>query len=70
MDVCCKPINSFNSTHYLLHSIPPKIINNIPHGTALGLRQICDSDGKFKHQREEYKNYLIARDYHLGLRDK
>ena len=28
------------------------------------------SDEKFKHRSEEYKNYLIARDYHPGLVDK
>ena len=43
-----------------------KSINNIPHGIALRLRRICDSDEKFKHRSEEYKNYLIARDYHPG----
>ena len=47
-----------------------KSINNIPHGIALQLSRICDLDEKFKHQREEYKNYLIARDYHSGLVDK
>ena len=46
---------------------PRKSINNIPRGIALRLRRICDSDEKFKHQSEEYKNYLIARDYHPGL---
>ena len=34
------------------------------------LRRICDSDEKFKHQSEEYKNYLKARDYHPELVDK
>ena len=47
-----------------------KSINNIPHGIALWLTQICDSDEKFKHLSEEYKNYLRARDYHPGLVDK
>ena len=47
--------------------LPRKSINNIPHGIALRLRLICDSDEKFKHRSEEYKNYLIARDYHPGL---
>ena len=36
---------------------------------ALRLRRICDSDEIFKHRSEEYKNYLIARDYHPGLVD-
>ena len=31
------------------------------------LRRICDSDEKFKHQSEECKNYLKARDYHPHL---
>ena len=47
-----------------------KSINNTPHGIALRLSRICDSDEKFKHRREEYKNFLIARDYHPGLVDK
>ena len=44
--------------------------NYIPHSIALRLRLICDADEKFKHRSEEYKNYLIARDYHPGLVDK
>ena len=43
-----------------------KSIFNIQHGITLRLRRICDSDKKFKHQSKEYKNYLIARDYHPG----
>ena len=35
---------------------PRESINNIPHGIALRLRRICDSDGKFKHRSQEYKN--------------
>ena len=35
---------------------PRESINNIPHGIALRLRRICDSDGKFKHLSQEYKN--------------
>ena len=42
-------------------------INNIPHGIALRLRQICDSDEKCKHRSEEYKNYLTAMGYYPGL---
>ena len=69
VDVYCKTITSFK---YVLPTTfyPRKIINNIPHDTALRLRQICDSDGKFKHQSKEYKNYLITRDYHPELVDK
>ena len=38
--------------------------------TAIQNLSICDSHEKFKHRSEEYKNYLIARDYHPGLVDK
>ena len=64
-----KPINSFT---YVLPTTcyPRKSINNIVHSIALRLRRICNLDEKFKHRSEEYKNYLIARDYHLGLVDK
>ena len=68
-DVHSKPVNSFT---YALSTTcyPKKSINIIPHGIALRCRQICDSDKKFKHPSEEYKNYLIARDYHRELVDK
>ena len=64
-----KPTNSFT---YVLPTTcyPRKSINNIPHGIALLLRRICDSDEKFKLRSEEYKNYLIVRDYYPGLVDK
>ena len=69
VDVHSKPTNSFK---YVLPTTcyPRKSINNIPHGIALRLRKICDSDEKFKHRSEEYKNRLVARDYHPGLVDK
>ena len=69
VDIHSKLTNSFM---YVLPTTcyPRKSINNIPHGTALRLRRICDSDEKFKHRSKEYKNYLIARDYHPGLVDK
>ena len=69
MYVHSKATNSFT---YVLPTTcyPRKNINNSPHGVALRLRRICDSDEKFKHRNEEYKNYLIARDYHPGLVDK
>ena len=68
VDVHSKSTNSFT---YVLPTIcdPRKSINNIPHGTAVRLRRICDSDEKFTHWSEESKNYLIARDYHPGLVD-
>ena len=63
---------SNNHFMYTLPTIcyPRKGINKIPHGIALRLRRICNSDEKFKHRSEEYNNYLIARDYHLGLVEK
>ena len=69
VDVHSKPTNRLP---YVLPTTryPRKSINNNPHGIALRLRRICDSDEKFKHRSEEYKNYLIARDYHPGLVDK
>ena len=69
VDVHSKPTNSFM---YVLPTTcyPRKSINNIPHGIALRLRRICDSDEKFKHRSEEYMNYFIAIDYHPGLVDK
>ena len=68
-DVHSKPVNSF--THALSTTCyPKKSISNVPHGIALRCRQICDSDKKFKHPSEEYKNYLIARDYHPELVDE
>ena len=44
-----KPANSFA---YVLPitCYPSESINNIPRGIALRLRQICDSDEKFKHR--------------------
>ena len=44
-----KPANSF--TYVLpITCYPSESINNIPRGIALRLRQICDSDEKFKHR--------------------
>ena len=69
VDAHSKPTNS--STSVLPTTCyPRKSINNIPHGVPLRLRRIRDSDEKFKHQSEEYKNYLISRDYCPGLVDK
>ena len=55
--------------HYLLHAIPGKYKQ---HSTWYSnwFRRIWDSDEKFKHWSEEYKNYIIERDYHPGLVDK
>lgn len=40
-----------------------KNLINIPYGTELHLNRICDTDDKFNNRTQEYKNYLIARDY-------
>ena len=62
IDVFSKPTNSFT---YVMPSTcyPSSNINNIPRGIALRLKRICDSDEKFTVRSNEYKNYLIARDY-------
>ena len=55
LDLKLVGVNSFT---YALPTTcyPRKNINKIPHGIALRLRRICDSDEKFKHRSEEYKN--------------
>ena len=62
IDVFLKPTNSFT---YVMPSTcyPSSNINNVPRGIALRLKRICDSDEKFTVRSNEYKNYLIARDY-------
>ena len=37
---------------------------------AQRLRRICDTDEKFESRANEYKQYLIARDYKSLLADK
>ena len=66
IDVFSKPTNSFI---YVMPSTcyPSNNINNVPGGIALRLTRICDSDEKFTVRSNEYKNYLIARDYNLKL---
>ena len=58
IDVFSKPTNVMPSTCY-----PSSNINNVPRGIALRLKRICDSDEKFTVRSNEYKNYLIAKDY-------
>ena len=69
VDVFAKLTNSFTyakpSTCY-----PRKNINNVPRGIALRLCRICDTDKKFESRANEYKQYLIARDYKPSLVDK
>ena len=69
VDVFAKPNNSFTylkpSTYY-----PRENINNVPCGIALRLRRIYDTDDKFESRANEYKQYLIARDYKPSLVDE
>ena len=69
VDVSAKPTNSFayikSSTCYL-----HKSINKVPRGIALRLCRICDTDEKFESRANEYKQYLLARDYKPSLVDK
>ena len=70
VDICAKPTNSFRyvkpSTCY-----PRKSINNVPCGITLRLRRTCDTDEKFESRaNDEYKQYLITRDYKPSLLNK
>ena len=69
VDVFSEPTNSFTyvkpTTCY-----PRKNINNVPRGIALILRWICDIDRKIESHANEYKKYLIARDYKRSLVNK
>ena len=62
VDVFAKPINSF--TYVLPTSCClRKTLNNIPHGIALRLRHICDTDEKINSRAIEFKNSLIDRNH-------
>ena len=69
VDVFAKLTNSFTqvkpSTCY-----PCQSINNVPHGIALRLCQICDTDQSFEFRANEYKQYLIVQHYKPLLVDK
>ena len=69
VDVYSKPTNSFT---YVLPSTcyPMKNINKVPQGIALRLRRICDTTEKYESRADEYKNYLLARDYKPSLVDE
>ena len=69
MQVHSKPSNRFTYTLFIA-GYHRKSINNISQGIAQLLWQLCDSDEKFKQRCEEYKDYLIASDYHPVLVDK
>ena len=45
-------------------------MNNVPRVIVLRLHQICDTGEKFGSCTNEYKQYLIARDYKPSLVDK
>ena len=47
-----------------------KNINKVPQGIALRLRRICDATEKYESRPDEYKNYLLARDYKSSLVDE
>ena len=68
-DLYSKLTNSFT---YVLPSTcyPMKNINKVPQGIALRLRRICDTTEKYESRADEYKNYLLARDYKPSLVDE
>ena len=69
VDICCKPTNSFT---YVLPSTcyPIKNINKVPQGIASRLRRICDTAEKYESCTDEYKKYLLVRDYKPSLVDE
>ena len=46
---------------------PRKNINRVPSGIALALRQIRETDKELESLANEFKQYLIARDYKPSL---
>ena len=62
VDVYSKPKNRFT---YVMPSTcyPMKNINKVPQGITLRLRKICNTIEKYESRADEYKNYLLARDY-------
>ena len=69
VDVYSRHTNSFT---YVMPSTcyPMKNINKVPQGIALRLRRICDTTEKYESRDDEYKNYLLARDYKPSLVDE
>ena len=49
---------------------PSNNIKNVPRGIPLRLKRICDSDEKVTARSNEYKNYLIAREYKPNVAQK
>ena len=62
IEVFAKPTKRFTYVMPITF-YPSSNINNVPRGIALRLKRICGSDEKFTARSNEYKNYLIARDY-------
>ena len=69
VDVYSKPTNSFS---YVMPSMwyPMKNINKVPQRIALRLWRIWDSTEKHESRADEYKCYLLGRDYKLSLVDE
>ena len=65
-DIFAKPSNTFTYVKPSTYDLR-KNIDNVPHGIALRLSVICDTDEKFKSHPNEYKQYLITRDYKPSL---
>ena len=66
VDVYSKPQNRFT---YVMPSTcyPMKNINKVPQGITLRLRKIFNTIEKYESRADEYKNYLLARDYKPSL---
>ena len=67
-DVCHKPIDAhqhlnFRSCH------PLHVKKGIPHGQALRLKRICDSEDKFEKRLMDLKGFLVNRGYKEDLDD-
>ena len=62
VDISSKPTNSFT---YKIPFIcfPWRNIVKVPEGVALRLRQLCDTDSKFKIRSKGYQQYSITRGY-------
>ena len=68
VDIFAKPTNSFIYVNPFTYYARKKI-DHVPHGIALRLHWICDTDEKFESHANEYKKYLITQDYKPTLVD-
>ena len=68
-DVYSEPTYSFT---YVMRPTcyPMKNTNKVPQGIALRLGRICHTTGKYESRADEYKNYLLARNYKPSLVDE